>query len=122
MVPNFVYSHNRPEGFKRHVTEFTNAEIQIDVGIVNRIEFREKRCNLTLKNISPKRHTVNVRVFVLNRSFIELWRQTEKWSLTSLQPDQVHLVSWEFHPAVPDVVWHEKAREPDPMWVVVDVL
>ena len=122
MIPLNLYSHEQPDGDKRRILEFATDELLLEHGIVHRIEFREKRCNLTLKNVTAKRHSVNVRVWVLNKALIVLWHQTEKWSLTSLKPDQIHLVSWEFTPTVPDVVWNEDARDPTPGWIVVDAL
>lgn len=102
--------------------DFALDEITLDHGIAHRIEFREKRCNLTLKNKTTTRQAVTVRVFVLNAALIEIWKQTERWSLASLQPDQIHAVSWTFSPELPDVVWNEKARLIEPRWIVVDVL
>jgi hypothetical protein len=122
LIPNNLYSQEPAAGTKRHILPFALGEALLELGVVHRIEFREKRCNLTLKNSSPKRQSVNVRVWVLNKSLIELWHQTEKWNLTSLQPDQSHVVSWEFNPAVPDVVWNLKARDVAPAWVIVDSL
>ncbi|MBS0203528.1 MAG: hypothetical protein JSS49_11555 [Planctomycetes bacterium] len=61
-------------------------------------------------------------MWVLNKSLIELWHQTEKWALKSLQPDESHLVSWDFKPAVPSVVWNEQARNETPAWIVIDSL
>ena len=122
VIPANLYSENQPDGDKRRILEFELGEILLEHGIVHRIEFTEKRCNLTLKNVFPKRKSVHVRVWILNKALIELWRQTERWNLTSLQPDQSHLVSWEFNPAVPDVVWNQKAREVAPAWIIVDVL
>ena len=120
MIPNSLFVHNSPPEGRRRVVEFSAGELLIEHRIVLRIEFTEKRCNLTLKNCGAKKQSVQVKVWVLNRTLIELWRQTEKWTLASLQPDQSHLVSWEFKPAVPDVVWNEKARDDVPAWIVID--
>ncbi len=122
MTPNNFYSNHQPKGDKRSILEFNTGEMLLEHGVIHRLEFTDKRCNLTLKNSSPKRQSVHVRVWVLNKSLIELWHQTEKWNLTTLQPDQTYLVSWEFSPAVPDVVWNEKARDTEPKWIVVDAI
>ena len=122
LIPSNLYDHERPDGEKRRIFTFEQAEMLLEHRVVHRIEFREKHCNLTLKNVTAIRQAVNVHVWVLNKSLIEIWHQTEKWSLTSLQPDQVHVVSWEFKPSVPDVVWNEDARSESPTWVIVDAL
>ncbi len=123
MSPINLYSADAPKGDKRLVIEFATGEILLGHGVVHRIEFSDKRCNLTLKNPTPKRQSVNVKVWVLNSNLVELWHQTEKWSLTSLQPDQSHLVSWDFKPAVPRVIWNLRERENIfPAWIVVDAI
>ena len=122
MIPNNFFFHDPPSEGKRRILEFNTGELLIEHGVVYRIEFTEKRCNLTLKNSTAKRQSVHVRLWVLNKSLIEIWRQTEKWSLTALQPDQSHLVSWEFKPEVPDVIWNQKARDAVPTWLVIDAL
>ena len=107
---------------QRRIVEWEAEEILVELGIVFRIEFRGSRCNLTLKNTQDKKQSVNVRVYVLNNALIEIWQQSEKWTLASLQPNQVHVTSWEFTPSLPDVVWNEKAGSIFPRWVVVDVI
>ena len=122
MIPPNFYSDRDLSDGKRRVIEFEDGEIVLEHGIVQRIEFTDKRCNLTLRNPSPKRHAVHVKVWVLNKSLVEVWHQSEWWALTSLQPDQSHVVSWDFKPAVPSVVWNEKARDLTPAWIVIDSL
>jgi len=61
-------------------------------------------------------------VWVLNKSLIQLWHQSEKWSLSTLQPNQIHVFSWDFIPAVPDVIWNVKARGQAPAWIIIDAL
>ena len=123
MSPISLYSADAPKGDKRRVIEFATGEILLEHGVVHRIEFSDKRCNLTLKNPTPKRQSVNVKVWVLNSGLVELWHQTEKWSLTSLQPDQSHLVSWDFKSVVPHVIWSSREREDNlPAWIVIDAI
>ena len=123
MSPINLYSADAPKGDKRRVIEFATGEILLEHGVVHRIEFTDKRCNLTLKNPTPKRQAVNVKVWVLNSGLVELWHQIEKWSLTSLQPDQSHLVSWDFKPVVPSVIWSPREREDNlPAWIVIDAI
>lgn len=100
---------------------FVEDDIQLDYSIVNRLEFREKRCNLTLKNPSEKKQPVDIKIWVLNGALIEIWSQLERWTLTSLQPGQMHACSWDFKPSVPDTVWNEKARLLEPYWVIIHV-
>ena len=121
-IPINLFSHEPPPGDKRRILKFTTNEILVEHGIVHRIEFREKRCNLTLKNLTSRRQSVNVRVWVLNKSLIQLWHQSEKWSLSTLQPNQIHVFSWDFIPAVPDVIWNVKARGQAPAWIIIDAL
>ena len=123
MSPISLYSADAPKGDKRRVIEFATGEILLEHGVVHRIEFSDKRCNLTLKNPTPKRQSVNVKVWVLNSGLVELWHQTEKWSFTSLQPDQSHLVSWDFKAVVPSVIWNPREREDNlPAWIVIDAI
>lgn len=120
-LPERLYSDRDLADGKRRVLEFVEGEMELNFGIIHRLEFTDKRCNVTLRNTDHVKHSVNVKVYVLNSSLIEIWQQSEKWLLTSLQPDQVHLVSWEFKPAVPSVVWNLQARDNTPAWIVVDV-
>lgn len=123
MSPISLYSADAPQGDKRLVIEFATGEILLEHEVVHRIEFSDKRRNLTLKNPTLKRQSVNVRVWVLSGGLIELWHQAEKWLLTSLQPDQSHLVSWDFKPAVPSVIWSPRERENNlPAWIVIDAI
>ena len=115
-------SDNQLPSDKRRILEFGNEEFLVELGVVYRLEFRGSRCNLTLKNTTDKRQSVNVRIHVLNRSLMEIWHQSEKWALSSLQPDQVHVASWDFVPAVPDVVWNEESRSIAPSWIILDVV
>jgi len=78
MNPISLYSADAPKGDKRRVIEFSTGEILLEHGVVHRIEFSDKRFNLTLKNPTPKRQSVNVKVWVLNSGLVELWHQTEK--------------------------------------------
>lgn len=122
MILTNLYSDGHPGTDKRRILEFMTDETLLEQGIIHRIEFREKRCNVTLKNVTPHRQSVNIKIWVLNKSLIELWHQSEKWMLTSLQPDQSHVISWEFTPSIPDVVWNLKARDCNPAWIIVDAL
>ena len=123
MNPTSLYSADAPKGDKRRVIEFAMGELLLEHGVVHRVEFSEKRCNLTLKNSAPKRQSVHVKIWVLNSDLVELWHQTERWSLTSLQPDQSHLVSWDFKPTVPNVIWNSRQRENSfPAWIVIDAI
>ena len=120
MTPLNLSDHNQASNGRRMVLEFVTGELVIEHGVVQRIEFTEKRCNLTLRNSEKKPQPVGVKVWVLNRALIEIWSQTERWRVSSLQPDQSHLVSWAFATAVPDVVWNTKARDAAPQWIVVE--
>ena len=72
-IPAEFYSDRDLTDGKRRVIEFETGEIVLDHGIVQRIEFSGKRCNITLRNRSPKRHSVNVKVWVLNDSLMEVF-------------------------------------------------
>lgn len=101
------------------VLPFTNGEMDVGVGIVHRLEFSGARCNLTLRNRSSKAREVGVLVAVLDTRLVELWRQSENWLLSLLQPDQQYTVSWGFQPQVPAIVWNKKWRESARCAVVV---
>lgn len=122
MTPLNLSVHNQAAKSRRLVLEFATGEMFIEHGIVQRIEFTEKRCNLTLRNGLDKPQPVNVKVWVLNRALIAVWSESERWRVSSLQPDQSHSVSWQFTPAVPDVVWNEKARDASPSWIIVETV
>jgi len=121
-LPLNLYALHQFKSENLQVIRFTQDEVQLDYCLVNRVEFREKRCNITLKNATSAKRAVNVQVWVLNNALIEIWRRSEKWALSSLQPDQVHVISCEFKPLVPDVVWNEKARTDTPARVVIQTV
>lgn len=122
IVPVNLRVTDRLESDQRIVVSFESGEIELNHSIAHRIEFLGKRCNLTLKNVSDKKFSVDVTVRVLNRALIEIWSKSEKWLMKSLMPGQSYTCSWEFTPMMPDVVWNEKARELIPAWVMVDAL
>ncbi len=121
-VPAKLYSDRDMSDGKRLVQKFSSGELLLEHGIVQRIEFAETRCNLTIRNETPARQSVHVKVFVLNKALIEIWHQTERWMLTRLDVDQCHTVSWEFKPAMPSAVWNDAARGLEPAWIVIDSL
>ena len=61
-----LYSAHRATSEKILTIRFETEDILVDHGILHRIEFREKQCNVTLKNQTTVKQTVNVRVWVLN--------------------------------------------------------
>lgn len=119
MFPRALYSDHSAKSDNLQVLPFEQDEILVEHRLVHLVEFRDKRCNVTLKNRTGKRHPVNVQIWVLNNALIQLWGQSEKWVLASLQPAQIHSVSWEFKPIVPEVIWNSKARNEDPAWIVI---
>ncbi len=118
--PTNLYADDAAMNNQRRVFPFTWGEALVEHGIVQRVEFTDKRCNLTLKNPTTKRQRVSVRVQVLNSDLVELWRQAEHWKLSRLQPDQSHVLSWEFLPQVPEVIWNLHQRQNNaPAWVLI---
>jgi hypothetical protein len=118
--PPNLHADDAARNNQRRVFPFTSGEILVEHGIVQRVEFTDKRCNLTLKNATSRRQRVHVKIYVLNSDLVELWRQAERWRLSSLQPDRSHLTSWAFAPRVPEVVWDQRLRENTrPAWVLI---
>lgn len=118
--PPNLYADDAAKSNQRRVLPFTTGEALVEHVIVQRVEFTDKRCNLTLKNPTSQRQRVHVRVYVLNSDLVELWRQAERWRLSRLQPGQSHMISWEFAPQVPEVIWDQRLREnSEPAWVLI---
>lgn len=101
---------------------FKYDEIDVNEGVVQRVEFNSKKCNLTLKNRGTSAAHVDVSVYVLNQDGVVLWSQKEHWVIDTLDVGAKFAKDYDLSFAMPielSMSKYSKSFDPTPKWFVV---
>jgi len=104
------------------VIPFKYDEQDVNVGVVQRIEFTARKCNLTLKNRGAKSTNVNVSVYILNKDGVVLWVTREHWLLDSLDAGAKFAKDYDVNLSMPESMnmsKHAVSFDLRPKWIVV---
>ena len=101
---------------------FKYDEIDVDVGLVQRVEFSTRKCNLTLKNRGVNPANVDVSVYVLNKDGVILWMVQEHWLLDKIDSGAKFAKDYDLRLSMPESISMSKYAatfDPTPKWLVV---
>jgi len=101
---------------------FKNEEIDVNSGVVQRVEFDTKKCNLTLKNRGTSKASVDVSVYVLNKDGVIIWSVKEKWAFDTLDVGAKFAKDYDISFGMPDAISMSKyatSFDSTPKWIVV---
>ena len=101
---------------------FKYDEIDVDVGLVQRVEFSTRKCNLTLKNRGVNPANVDVSVYVLNKDGVILWMVQEHWLLDKIDSGAKFAKDYDIRLTMPESISMSRYAatfDPTPKWLVV---
>jgi hypothetical protein len=121
-VLGVVYAQENAEFHPDGALPFKYEEVDVNDGIVQRVEFSAKKCNLTLKNRGNSPAHVDVTVYVLNAEGVILWKQREQWLIDTLDVGAKFAKDYDLTLAMPielSMSKYAKGFDATPKWFVV---